>query len=63
MFKVSNDKKRIIDYNNRTVGFIINGRFTQYKCDHFYRIGLTPIELEKISEVIQRNGIRVEECK
>lgn len=63
MYKITNDKKKIVDYNNRVVGFIVDGRFTQYRCDKFYRIGLTPIELEKISEIMQRSGIRVEECR
>jgi hypothetical protein len=63
MYKITSDKTKVVDYNNRVVGFIIDGRFTQYRCDKFYRVGLTPMELEKISEIMQRNGIRVEECR
>jgi hypothetical protein len=63
MYKITSDKTKVVDYNNRVVGFIIEGRFTQYRCDKFYRVGLTPMELEKISEIMQRNGIRVEECR
>ena len=63
MYYMKKDKTAIVDYNYKIVGFIIKGRFTQYRCDVEYRIGLTPMELEKISELIQRNNIRVEECK
>lgn len=63
MYSVSKDKTKIVDYNNRIVGFIIDGRFTQYRCDQFYRIGLSPMELEKISEIMQRANIRVSECR
>ena len=63
MYYMKKDKTAIVDYNDKIVGFIIKGRFTQYRCDVEYRIGLTPMELEKISELIQRNNIRVEECK
>lgn len=62
MYKITKDKKKVVDYTNRVVGFIINGRFTQYRCDKFYQIGLTPLELEKISELMQRSGIVVGEC-
>jgi hypothetical protein len=58
MYKLTKDKTKIVDYNNKIVGFIIDGRFTQYRCDKAYRIGLTPLELEKISEIMQRSGIR-----
>jgi hypothetical protein len=57
MYTLSKDKTKIVDYKNRIVGFIIDGRFTQYRCDKFYRVGLTPIELEKISELMQRSGM------
>lgn len=61
MYKINSKKDKILDYNNRVVGFIIKGRFTQYGCDKFYRIGLTPLELEKISEILQRSNIIPEE--
>jgi hypothetical protein len=57
MWRLSKDKTKVLDYDNRIVGFIIDGRFTQYKCDKFYRVGLTPMELEKISEIMQRDGV------
>ena len=57
MYSLTKDKTKIVDYKNRIVGFIIDGRFTQYQCDKFYRVGLTPIELEKISEIMQRSGM------
>lgn len=59
MYKITKDNKKIVDYENRVVGFIIDERFTQYKCDRHYRVGLTPLELEKISELMQRNGIGI----
>jgi hypothetical protein len=58
MYRISKDKSKILDYDDRIVGFIVDGRFTQYRCDQFYRIGLTPFELEKISEVMQRSKIK-----
>lgn len=61
MYKISKDKNKVLDYNNRIVGFIVDGRFTQYRCDQFYRVGLTPMELEKISELMQRS--KLEECR
>jgi len=57
MWRVSKDGTKILDYENRIVGFIVDGRFTQYKCDKFYRVGLTALELEKISEIMQRSGV------
>tara|TARA_B100000131_G_C18018755_1_gene573659 strand:+ start:896 stop:1090 length:195 start_codon:yes stop_codon:yes gene_type:complete len=59
MYKITKDKKRVVDYENRVVGFIIDERFSQYKCDKYYRVGLTPLELEKVSEVMQRSGIGI----
>ena len=50
MYRLNKEKTKVLDFNNRVVGFIIDGRFTQYKCDQFYRVGLTPMELEQISE-------------
>ena len=57
MYKVTKDKSKVIDYQNKIVGYIKNERFTQYGCDPLYRNGLNPSELEKISEVMQRNNI------
>jgi len=60
MYRLTKDKTKIIDYERRIVGFIIDGRFTQYGCDKFYRVGLAPMELEQISEVMQRSGVGVQ---
>ena len=59
MYKLNKEKTKILDFNNRIVGFIIDERFTQYRCDKFYRVGLTPMELEQISEIMQRNGVGI----
>jgi len=59
MYRLTKDKTKIVDYNNKIVGFIIDGRFTQHQCDKFYRVGLTPLELERISEIMQRNGVGI----
>jgi hypothetical protein len=61
MYKISKDRNKVLDYNNKIVGFIVDGRFSQYRCDPFYRVGLTPMELEKISELMQRT--KLEECR
>ena len=59
MYRLNKEKTKVLDFNNRVVGFIIDGRFTQYICDQFYRVGLTPMELEQISEIMQRSGVRI----
>ena len=59
MYRLNKEKTKVLDFNNKVVGFIIDGRFTQYKCDQFYRVGLTPMELEQISEIMQRSGVRI----
>ena len=59
MYRLTKDKTKIVDYNNKIVGFIVDGRFTQHQCDKFYRVGLTAMELEQISETMQRNGVGV----
>lgn len=56
MFKVK-DKMTVIDGLNRVVGFIVNGRFTQARCDPHYACGLSPREMESVSEALQKNGV------
>jgi hypothetical protein len=56
MFYLKNNK--IVDSMNRVVGFYEKGRFLQsmldQTCDPIYKTGLTPIEMEQVSEAIQR---------
>jgi hypothetical protein len=63
MYKINKQKSEILDYENRVVGFIRDGKFSQtYRkkwnsiecCDRLYQNGLTPVELEQVSEVMQR---------
>lgn len=62
MFYLVEDK--ILDASANVVGFIHNGKFVQVKkeggntrvCDPLYRSGLKPIELEHISELMQKRG-------
>jgi len=56
MFKLK-DKKIVIDGLNRIVGFVVSGRFSQAGCDPHYKDGLTPREIESVSEAIQRGGV------
>lgn len=57
MFRISKDKTKVLDHENRVVGWINNERFIQYGCDPLYRTGLSPADLEKISELMQRNNV------
>jgi hypothetical protein len=50
-------KETVLDALNRVVGFVVEGRFTQNGCDFCYSHGLTPRELENVSETLQRNGV------
>ena len=55
MFYISDNKKRIVDHEKKVVGSITSeGRFTQEKCDPKYNNGLSALELEQISEIMQR---------
>lgn len=51
----------IIDARQRVVGFVQDNKFCQflnnYKCDLAYRDGLSSIELEQISECMQKPGV------
>lgn len=67
MFYLSEDKKIVKDSFGDIVGYVNNGRFTQVirsqqfniknikkDCDAPYLDGLTPIQMEQISELLQR---------
>lgn len=68
MFYISKDKKRIVDSSGNIVGFIEKRRFMQRQtaesglvktCHPDYsmtRGGLSAIEMEQISELMQSNG-------
>ena len=67
MFYVADDEKRIVDSRGRIVGFVRGEKFTPFEWngtligrlnDDPYRQGLSPMELELVSETIQRNKIR-----
>lgn len=67
MFYLSEDKKVVKDSFGDIVGYVNNGKFTQIirgqqfniksikkDCDTPYLNGLTPLEMEQISELLQR---------
>lgn len=68
MFYLSEDKSVVLDSQGAVVGYYQNGKFCQVrrqrnnasawleKCDKVYANGLSPIELEQVSELIQRKG-------
>jgi len=63
MFYVADDDRRIVDSRGRVVGFVMpNGKFTQFDLGEFneapYNTGLSPLELEMVSETIQRDKHR-----
>lgn len=63
MFYVADDDRRIVDSRGRVVGFVMpNGKFAQSDLGEFsdppYNTGLSPMELELVSEIIQRDKIR-----
>lgn len=52
MFKLKSNK--ILDTSNRVVGIVVDGKFRQNnETDYAYRNGLSPLELEQVSEVMQ----------
>lgn len=66
MFYLSKDKKIIMDSFGDKVGFFINGKFCQVirqkgdkpaSADARYAEGLSPIELEQVSELLQRQKV------
>jgi hypothetical protein len=63
MFYLSEDKKIIKDSFGDKVGFFVNGKFCQILkqknqkpiiADNRYLEGLSPLELEQVSELLQR---------
>lgn len=70
MFYITKDKKRIVDSNGSVVGFIKGTVFSQRDytrsgkhndCSPIYNTtrkegGLSAMELEQISEIMQKNG-------
>jgi len=67
MFYLSEDKKTVIDSFGDKVGFYKNGKFCQVfreknkkteVCDKHYMNGLSPIQLEQVSELLQRIKIK-----
>lgn len=56
MFKMSKDKKLVLDGLGRVVGTVVNGRFSLSECHVTYWAGLCPRELELVSETMQKNG-------
>lgn len=56
MFYLDKTKTLVLDANGKTVGQITKeGKFTQLVSDHEYRKGLSSLELEQISEILQRS--------
>lgn len=58
------DKTVIKDFFGSKVGYFVNGKFCQVLkkknskpelCDEPYTDGLSPMELEQVSELLQRN--------
>ena len=61
MFKLDKSKKKVLDSSNRVVGYIANSHFTQNGLiDPAYQSGLTALDLEQISETMQRSLSRSE---
>jgi hypothetical protein len=63
MFYLSDDKKIVKDCFGDIVGYVLYGKFTQTirdgnnikkDCDSPYSNGLSPLQLEQISELLQR---------
>ncbi len=63
MFYLSEDRKVVKDSFGDIVGYLNGGKFTQVirdgktvkrDCDKPYLNGLSPLELEQISELLQR---------
>lgn len=69
MFYLSEDKVVVKDFFGSKVGYFVNGKFSQILkkksnsfsdecqwCDEPYSGGLSPMELEQISELLQRTS-------
>ena len=66
MFYLSDDRKTVRDSFGDKVGFFIDGRFCQVlrqknqkptMCDERYIDGLSPLEMEQVSELLQRQRV------
>lgn len=57
MFYLNKSKNAVLDTSGRVVGKIKEGKFSQSEADPAYRSGLMPVELEQISEVMQRQSV------
>jgi len=63
MFYLSKDKSKILDGRKLTVGYIYNGKFSQAQrsvkdepcCTDYTENGLTAMQLEHISELLQKS--------
>jgi hypothetical protein len=53
MFYLNNGQ--VTDAGRRVVGIVRDSLFVQEKCDQKYKNGLSPIEMEQISELIQKS--------
>lgn len=62
MFIVSSDRKKVVDFSGRVVGYLKGDKFLQNDgenmCDPYYSNGLHPLEMEQVSEAIQKVGYR-----
>jgi hypothetical protein len=58
MYRLDKRRGLVLDSADRVVGQIVNGRFNQSVCDPIYKAGLSPRELESISETMQRCGVQ-----
>ena len=68
MFYLSEDKTVVLDSVGAVVGYYQYGKFCQVrknrtkeklqvdKCDKVYSNGLSPLEMEQVSELLQRKG-------
>ena len=63
MFYLSKDKSTILDGRRLTVGYVYNGRYSQTQrgvkgepcCKDYTDHGLTAMQLEHISELLQKS--------
>lgn len=67
MFYLDKDNKTVVDSFGDKVGFVKSGKFCQvYReknkktelCDKQYINGLSPVQLEQVSELIQRAKVK-----
>lgn len=58
MYRFEKKNGTVLDSANRVVGRVTDGRFNQSGCDAIYKSGLSPRELEAVSEAMQRSGVQ-----